>query len=509
MDEIDWEDVDFDEQKAKELEFARRLDVHRWSDHPEVNSFIKKIYENNFCEGNSKVRLRQLKVVLLDLYVAWSADPALKISYSRNVNDYKAGNIYNELRISKLTIDVVDQLQKVGLIEVAIGFKDRETNIGRLSRMWPRERLIEMFKSAKFSVFDVASANDRLPIELRNENKEPIEFKIKKELEASIKLLSTYNEILQRHHISVPYLESKAIDVDMNHGDKTGYVLVTQAEKFVYRVFNNSSFQRGGRFYGGWWNTCPRDMRDDILIDNEITLEIDYSSLHPTMLYAYEGIDYWSQIGADPYQIDEVSFQKNPNALRALAKDVLLILFNVEDEKSLPAAFRKGALKGSNEKNLKDAQIYEIIEQLRILHEPIQEHFCTGIGLSLQNDDSKIAESVLQHFVGRGEPILLVHDSFVVREYLHEELELVMERAYRQIMGQEYRSKAKYAGYTYEDVMDLLNSRYNHAQARQSEEEQAEDLALYRKAEPKRSQVFLREWEQFQQWRNTQAPVST
>jgi hypothetical protein len=49
-------------------------------------------------------------------------------------------------------------------------------------------------------------------------------------------------------------------------------------------VFNNGSFNEGGRFYGGWWQNFPSDYRQFITINGHTTWEYDYSSLHPAML---------------------------------------------------------------------------------------------------------------------------------------------------------------------------------------------------------------------------------
>lgn len=120
------------------------------------------MFDEHFSDGYHKVRLKHLKVVLLDLYVAWSTDPNLKVSYSRNVNDYRAGSIYNELNISKTTIIVVDRLHQVGLVNMAKGFQDRKTGAGRLSRMRSTSDLVKVFEQAAFSLFDTHSSPDRL-----------------------------------------------------------------------------------------------------------------------------------------------------------------------------------------------------------------------------------------------------------------------------------------------------------------------------------------------------------
>ncbi|QJF50760.1 hypothetical protein [Roseobacter ponti] len=301
----------------------------------------------------------------------------------------------------------------------------------------------------------------------------------------------------------MPYIDGTGIKVNPAEGDGKGYILVSQADKYTHRVFNNGSFELGGRFYGGWWQRCPSRMRDDILIDNHVTVEIDYSSLHPTILYTYVGINYWKDVGRDPYSIGRLSFEDDEGETRRLAKAVLLILFNIDDDAKLPAAFRRNAKAGSREKKLTDQQINEITDKLREIHSPISEFFCSGIGLTLQYEDSKVTEKIVAFFVDQGWPVLLVHDSYIVPDGLHEELELVMERSFKEIFGEEFHSQAKYSGYTYENVMDELNARYSHADARQSPEEQQEDLTLYRTVAPERSKEFLQEWHLFETWRNS------
>ena len=56
------------------------------------------------------------------------------------------------------------------------------------------------------------------------------------------------------------------------------------------RIFNSTSFDEGGRFYGAWWQNIPSAYRAFITIDGKFTDEFDYGKLHPTILYADKGI---------------------------------------------------------------------------------------------------------------------------------------------------------------------------------------------------------------------------
>ena len=67
----------------RDYNYSRPLDVHRWSCYPETNTFVNSIYEQHFLtdKANKTIRKKLLKVVLLDLYVAWIDDPN-SVSYT-------------------------------------------------------------------------------------------------------------------------------------------------------------------------------------------------------------------------------------------------------------------------------------------------------------------------------------------------------------------------------------------------------------------------------------------
>ena len=57
------------------------------------------------------------------------------------------------------------------------------------------------------------------------------------------------------------------------------------SKRFLYRIFTQGSFKKGGRFYRGWWQNVPSEYRPFITIDGKATIERDYSQLNPNMIY--------------------------------------------------------------------------------------------------------------------------------------------------------------------------------------------------------------------------------
>jgi hypothetical protein len=278
---------------------ARPLDVHRWSDHSEVNTFIGQIYNDlKSIEGNEEISKKLVKVILLDLYVAWCADPSLMLMFSRDNNAYKAKSRYNELHIGKKVIGVVDALLQDGVIAQQKGFKDRISGIGYQSRLWASDVLKAHFQKAKFSQFVISHHDYWDPIILRDADKKAIEYKDTSETIRMRTVLRDYSKILNQTHIDIYDLDKPILTVGEHK--RTMRLQISQQDKLVRRVFNNSKWDQGGRFYGGWWQRCPKDYRKKIKMDGVMTAEVDFSGLHIVLLYAQEGINYWAEVNEDP-----------------------------------------------------------------------------------------------------------------------------------------------------------------------------------------------------------------
>jgi hypothetical protein len=293
----------------RNLDHSRLFDVHRWSGHPEVNNFVDLLYKAHIRSLEPKDRKptqdknpyrKALKTPLIDLYVGWVDDPLLVTAFSRANSTYRQGR-YNELHISTKVKDVVDQLVEAGYVHEKIGFKDRrEGGSGRVSRIWPTTRLEDLFREAQFGVEDVvASVPNRERVILKKEKDEDpkkglIDYRETDQTRAMRDQLVRYQALLDRHHIDVCSLEEPVIK------QGNGLIRIGREHVFICRIFNDGSFDRGGRYFGGWWQIIPKELRRDICIDSQFIVEKDFSSLFPRMIYCREGITPPD----DPYAID-------------------------------------------------------------------------------------------------------------------------------------------------------------------------------------------------------------
>jgi hypothetical protein len=192
----------------------------------------------------------------------------------------------------------------------------------------------------------------------------------------------------------------------------------------IHSIYHRGSFKKGGRFYGGGYQSFNKEQRSKILINGEKVIELDYGGLHLRMLYHLEGIDYQG----DPYDV----FNGNKE-LRKLMKVISLICINARTEgKAINGInnlfFEEPQLKSIAAKNGLIAK--ELIKSFKSFHNQIEKYFFSDKGVDLMYYDSQIAEEVLKYFLKREIPCLPIHDSFIVPEKYRNELYQVMKETY-------------------------------------------------------------------------------
>lgn len=191
---------------------------------------------------------------------------------------------------------------------------------------------------------------------------------------------------------------------------------------------------RGYRHYQGH----SEDERSEITINGDRIIELDFSGLHPYLLYAKEGKQY---VG-DPYAIVD----DRPEA-RLFLKIILLAMLNAKDEISAEKASNYWLYQNHRDREeLKEIGITKarpLIEKFRQAHFLINHYFCSGkdTGLKIMNKDSAIALDIIKHFGDKEIPILCVHDSFLVQNQYKEELRNIMQETYMKHTG--FRIKVK------------------------------------------------------------------
>jgi hypothetical protein len=228
---------------------------------------------------------------------------------------------------------------------------------------------------------------------------------------------------------------------------------------FVKRKFNDT-LELGGRFYGGFQQMPSKD-RARLKIDNSVTREIDYSSIHLAILYAWEGIplNYLEAYAMEGYERDTIKAitlrALNIESVSSLRRSISLSANPQNKEKyrtykdaraihdlrrakglACKAPFKpkwiKAFIEGIPSDTIADDLVYDFLEK----HSVIKAHIGSpNIGLKLQAVDSEIMALVLDNLRLENIPALPVHDSIIVIRKHKQKARAVMAQSFEQITG--------------------------------------------------------------------------
>ena len=423
---------------------SRPLDVHRWSDHPEATKLREAVWKDYFKDAfppiggkGNKAKSepkKQFKVLLLDLYVAWLDDPELSIGVGMSRSAYKANTRYNALFISAKIMDIINHAFLMGLIDKKTGSQQS----AKVTRIRASDKLAAIFSKSELTLFELTEEQPNQEViilnkkEFRNDKERTIQVDYEDtDFEPIVEMrqqVQEYNTLLWRTFIDIPTREEPVIEQpywDKKAGkEKIRRVKLSQDNKFVRRVFYRADWNLGGRFHGGWWQSIKEDWRKQIYINDEATVEQDYSGLHINLLYGLQGLEPQR----DPYTLDNLLGFTDAEQ-RKIVKGIVLNAINADSKKSAYKAFRQQQETGSLEKSLKDKQLQLLLDAFKEKHPSIADSICTDKGVELMKVDGRITSKVINYFTKKNIPVLTIHDSYITPHTHTGELRRVMNEA--------------------------------------------------------------------------------
>ena len=393
------------------LDYSRELDIWIWSNKPEIvksaDFLFSKIMKNIGGKFDQNRVKNHLKVFLTDIFVAHKQDNKLFISFSRNKNSYRVSKRFDKIYLRyKYVILVTDFLIEHGYVEYHKGIKF--SHYSRESRIRATQKLLRLFRKYRSKAGVILRRNP--PVILRDEDKQDIDFDMDTlEVKTIIRNVNRINKCLDRHLISadVPWEEYADFMLNCHINEQT--------KKYV-RIFNNSDFKQGGRFYFHWSQMIKSEIRKNITIDGKQTVELDYSCLHLSMLY---GLENMVPPAGDLYTLAGID-----SCFRPIIKKAVNIAINARNETSAMQAIREEITQLTEKMGFVPPGPKTILENLKQAHSPIKKYFCTGYGVRLQYLDSSIAEQIMLSLAEEDICCLCIHDSFIVakehKALLHE-----------------------------------------------------------------------------------------
>jgi len=314
-------------------------------------------------------------------------------------------------------------LHKLKYTKNYIGFFDRDTTKrGKQTRIVMQPFLWRLLDEYKVSVTDVIQLPSE-SIRLKDEHKRLIDYEDTPKIDKMRSDLAKHNNLIAKSSIQIPITNELEEYLSYNENDAVDFT-----QQSYHRIFSNSSFTLHGRYYGTWWQSIKREFRPFITINEQKTVELDYSALHLHLLYSKLNINYEEEFGKgdDPYSLEGFD-----SSYRPIIKVATLTSLNMKTAKyfsqTVASRLRK---EGIFQENI---PYKEIKNKMLAKHHKLKDYFFTGVGLELMFKDSCISEYIIWKMTNKKIPILSIHDSYVVAVPYKELLLSVMLKAFKSL----------------------------------------------------------------------------
>ena len=316
---------------------------------------------------------------------------------SLHKDDYSAANKLTHQGISYIkSVRLLHLLDEAGYITLYVGYYDVQNECGVKSFFICNDKMNTLWEGVDTSK---AMKREEDTIIVRDsETKENLPTRQFKGIKLLRSDLQRYNELLSKNNISID-----GQDVSISYK----------------RVFHdNLSFS--GRYYtNSTFQTIEKEHRPSIKMNGIQTIELDYSSMHPRILYSLEGYSLNKEFS--PYEIDGVD--------RSIVKlCMLMMLYSCDKLQAQRAIFSKLKIPWTD--------TVDIVNKIEEHNSLIANRFYTkDLWKVLQNYDSRIATNVLMACIERRICVLPYHDSFRVLEGDKEILRGMMFEAWKKEIG--------------------------------------------------------------------------
>ena len=332
------------------------------------------------------------------------------------IRHFKGNNLIGYRTVALIRPNLLKELSRINLIKIKLSDKLNPIELRRREGIKRPDGKIEY---RKFPVSYKDDQDERIP-KMRLELGEIYRFYKNQDLSGFISAaaLSDNPEYLKR---LIQYNSTGKVDLVKRH-DGIHFTIV---DRWVKRIFNNSTFINGGRLYS-FYQTLPKGLRKYLLINGQKVAELDYSGCQIRLLY-----HMWLNkpcLDRDVYQIDGLP--------RDIAKKAAVICINAETQREAVGALRAYCIEERNMTDISYEGAKRMMKAFMIKHRPIADCFNSGAGVILMRIESEIIVRIIRQLMNLNICALTIHDSCV--------FPVKNQKTVREAMMDEYYSVLKF-----------------------------------------------------------------
>jgi len=395
------------------LDYTKHLcfDINRFTKATGMKNLIDYLFDRFFADlqlsAKATLRLKtHINVILSNILYHWPRNNDRLIKYARGDHKYRAKAKDNPYRMTAKNIRrIVNCLYENGYVLNFKGFNDKAK---RESRLLGTQLLFKLFSDYDLNARDVKIDLNTECVILRDKKKKSIDI-------PDLPWIKSLHKKLHKYNVLFSNTKVKNRDGLLPH-------------QFARRIYNLSSFEKGGRIYCDWQNE-KKEKRRSLLIEGEETIELDFKCIHPNMLYHKAGYDDKS----DKYIIPGLTIE------RKSMKKIINIMLNCK-----PKARAIQSIKNNIDKSaFSDCSVEECVAMIIQHHQKIEQYFFKQVAYDLQYADSIICVAIIEYFTNKNILVLTLHDSFIVQKKYENELRKIMMKEYFKLLSFYPEIKAK------------------------------------------------------------------
>lgn len=395
---------------------------------PQVDTLLRELFPTLGNRAKKATRYA-LQSALLSLYLCDAYDSPMEFTAVWYCTDNGLKFCNNRARLQPYSRGVFSKVMKAlasnGYCDRFKGFKAKSAMAGVPSLWRPTPALLQILRDSVPSWEIVKLPTYLQPIRVIDSPKKQLveyeEYEMTQKIGDEV-LLSNRLRQAQRWSYDKPTKAGGIECVYINPHDLEGH-----------RVFHHNLTQHG-RFYLPA-QQIPSSQRLTMRVNGQPTVEADYKSFQPRILYHLCGL----KPPSDCYE-PEGRFS------RAELKVAMLRALNCESRGKAVKSLRKEL--GENH-----AYADRLLKALERQHALIAEHFYKEVGKHLVTLDASIASIVINRMTDLGIPLIPIHDSFIVEQRHAEELIRTMRVAYEVVLRTDDWPDLTVVGMEWDDSM--------------------------------------------------------
>ena len=382
-------------QNSIEIDFSTGLFGDK--DNLISNHIIKEIQDNQlpFTVRNKQENISVLVGNLFKIHILnWRP-------YSRT---YMDANEFTEIRSNSYFnigyqgwVNTVRIFEKLGYLTIFPGGYFEVKQTGYLTKLKISDKFEKLVNKFKLTYQDILKQTP--PISLKDSEDDEIKVINSKTTNPIRKRIERYNNLILSSDIELP------IDkIDYKRRKKIGFANRTYTKHYLDR-----SYKSGGKYYGPCWQNLSKELRKEIKINGQETVELDFNAMHLHLLYCKVNkklTDYIPE-GTDAYQL--------PNRNRKIVKTsfTCCINNNCNRDNVNQVVGPKIAQKFPEifERNI---SYRDILDELGSHHPEVSQFFYAQIGNEVSNMESKVSDYIIGKLTRKNILVLNIHDSFIV-----------------------------------------------------------------------------------------------